>query len=55
MTNQQKRHKKESQGYKIIGNLGYRNGVQCIVSYTLKNPSGCTILKATSLTKLFKN
>jgi hypothetical protein len=54
MTNQQKREKKESKGFKITSNIGYRNGEQTIVSYTLKDKYGKILSTEKTLSKLLK-
>ena len=54
MTNQQLREKKEAKGFKITANMGYNNGEQKIVSYTLTNKNGVRINTKTSLSKLLR-
>ena len=55
MTNAQLQTKLENKGYKVTANMGYINGVQTIVSYSLKNDRNHTIKRETSLTKLLRN
>lgn len=54
MTNQDKRNKLEAKGYTITANIGYKNDVQTIVSYTLKDKQGRKLKTESSLTKLLR-
>ena len=54
MTNSELQSKKESKGFKITANTGYKNGAQTIVSYSLINPNGFIVKKESSLTKLLR-
>ena len=42
MTNAELKLKKEAKGFKITSNIGYKNGEQTIISYTLISPIGIT-------------
>lgn len=54
MTNQELQNKLESKGFKVRSNMGYKNGEQTIVSYSLINPQGKTIKTETSKSKLLR-
>jgi hypothetical protein len=46
--------KLEIKGFKIIHNIGYKNGEQTIISYSLKNENGRIIKTENSLSKLLR-
>jgi hypothetical protein len=47
-------NKIEQKGYKLIYNMGYKNGIQCIVSVSAINSNGRTIATERNVTALFK-
>lgn len=54
MTNAELKLKKEAKGFKITSNIGYKNGEQTIISYTLISPIGIKLKIEKSLSKLLK-
>lgn len=44
----------EKKGYKVTANIGYRNGEQCIVSYTAKNETRNHTVTQPNVTQLNK-
>lgn len=44
----------EKKGYKIIANMGYKNGEQCIISYTATNKQRNHTVTQPNITQLNK-